>query len=256
MVGVQSDGSAAYDGGTAYDDPTTAWLYDRLNPWGASDAFYLDLIHRAASALDVGCGTGTLLARARVEGHRGDLVGVDPAAAMLDVARSKRPDVEWLRGDAQTLDLRRTFDLVTMTGHAFQLLREDAAVRAALAAFRRHLRPGGVLAFETRNPAARPWERWTPDATRVTVRLPTGAMVEIWNDVVGLRQPDLVDLVEVYHPLDGEPTTTQDTLRFIDGDRLRALLTEAGFRVDGWYGDWDRSPVTPTSPEIIVVATC
>jgi SAM-dependent methyltransferase len=255
MVGVQSDGGAD-DSGTAYDDPTTAWLYDALNPWSASDAFYLDLVRRAASVLDVGCGTGTLLAQARGEGHRGELVGVDPAAAMLDVARSKRADVEWLRGDAQTLDLGRTFDLVTMTGHAFQLLRDDVAVSAALVAFRRHLRRGGVLAFETRNPAARPWERWTPAATRVTVQLPTGAAVEIWNDVVGLREPDLVDLVEIYRPIGGEPTATHDTLRFIDADRLRALLTEAGLRVDGWYGDWDRSPVTPASPEIIVMATC
>jgi hypothetical protein len=36
---------------------------------------------------------------------------------------------------------------------------------------------------------------------------------------------------------------------------VRALLVEAGFRVDGWFCNWDRSEVTSTSPEIIVVAT-
>jgi hypothetical protein len=33
------------------------------------------------------------------------------------------------------------------------------------------------------------------------------------------------------------------------------LLREAGYRIDGWFGDWDRTPVTPSSPEVIVVAT-
>ncbi len=35
---------------------------------------------------------------------------------------------------------------------------------------------------------------------------------------------------------------------------LRMMLDSSAFRIEGWYGDWDRSPVTPTSPEIIVLA--
>jgi hypothetical protein len=40
----------------------------------------------------------------------------------------------------------------------------------------------------------------------------------------------------------------------MDPDHLRALLEEAGFRIDGWFGDWDRTSVTASSPEVIVVA--
>ena len=40
-------------------------LYDRLNPWGPSDDFYLSFVMAAPSVLDVGCGTGRLLHRAR-----------------------------------------------------------------------------------------------------------------------------------------------------------------------------------------------
>ena len=43
----------------------------------------------------------------------------------------------WIRGDARALDLGERFALVTMTGHAFQLLLDDDAIRAALGSFRR-----------------------------------------------------------------------------------------------------------------------
>jgi SAM-dependent methyltransferase len=240
----------------AYHDGRLARLYDAENPWGPSDEFYLDLVLAAASVLDVGCGTGTLLCRARERGHRGDLVGVDPGTGMLAIARAKRADVDWRHGAAQTLDLGRAFELVTMTGHAFQVLLDDESVLGALTAFRRHVTPGGRVAFETRNPAARPWEGWTPDRTRTTVLDPDGAAVEVWYDVVGTRPPDLVDFVgSCRFARTGEVVTSRSTLRFIEPDRLRELLTEAGLRVEGWFGDWDRSPVTPTSPEVVVVAS-
>jgi hypothetical protein len=47
---------------------------------------------------------------------------------------------------------------------------------------------------------------------------------------------------------------SRSTLRFIDPERLRTLVEEGGFRIDGWFGDWDRRPVTASSPEVIVVA--
>ena len=42
-----------------YSDDDVAALYDRLNPWGPSDDFFLSYVLEAPSVLDVGCGTGT-----------------------------------------------------------------------------------------------------------------------------------------------------------------------------------------------------
>jgi ubiquinone/menaquinone biosynthesis C-methylase UbiE len=239
----------------AYTDPEFARLYDAENPWHPTDDFYQGLDLAAASVLDVGCGTGTRLASTRRRGHRGTLVGVDPAEAMLDIARVKAPDVRWVRSDAQTLDLGERFALVTMTGHAFQLLLDDAAVRAALASFRRSLEPGGLLAFETRNPATRPWQSWTREGTRIAIEAPDGEPYESWVEDPVAHDGELVTFTGAIHSLrTGRERTTRNTLRFIDPAHLRQLLAEADFTVEGWFGDWDSTPVTPSSPEVIVVA--
>ena len=120
------------------------------------------LVLSAKSVLDVGCGTGELLRLARQAGHTGRLCGLDPAEAMLEQAR-KRWDVEWVHGDLSAVDWDREFDLIVMTGHAFQVLVEDAQLRTSLAAIRTPLTDDGRFVFETRNPSARGWEAWTPD---------------------------------------------------------------------------------------------
>ena len=92
----------------------------------------------------------------------GRLCGLDPAEAMLRQAR-KRPDIEWVLGDLASIDWCLEFDLVVMTGHAFQVFVEDDQLRESLAAIRSALTGGGRFVFETRNPLAGDWERWTPD---------------------------------------------------------------------------------------------
>src|SRR5690349_2268062 len=98
------------------------------------------MVMAAPRVLDVGCGTGELLRLARERGHVGHLLGVDPAAAMLDVARV-RTDVEWVLGDVHAI--AGEFDLVVMTGNAFQVLLSDDEVRAFLSTVRSVLAPAG-----------------------------------------------------------------------------------------------------------------
>lgn len=102
----------------------------------------------AASVLDAGCGTGRVSIELAKRGF--DVVGVDLDAAMLDTARSKAPDLEWIRADLVDMDLGRTFDLVVLAGNVmiFVTPGTEAAVLANLA---RHLRPGGqlVAGFQT-----------------------------------------------------------------------------------------------------------
>lgn len=235
----------------AFEDPRLAALYDALNPWGPADEFYLTLMQDAAVVLDVGCGTGELLCRTRAAGHEGHLTGADPAEAMLAIARAKRADVEWVRAGAETVATPARYDLVTMTGHAFQVLLDDAATLAALRNLARHLAPGGLLAFETRNPAARAWTRWRPEATTRTVTAPDGVP---WTVAFEVREVH-GDLVTFDATFTGPETlVSRSTLRFPALTDVERLLHDAGLRVVATYGDWDRSAVTAASPEIVVLA--
>ncbi|NKY97782.1 class I SAM-dependent methyltransferase [Nocardiopsis alborubida] len=237
-----------------YDSPDVAALYDILDPWGPGDDFYLDLVMAAPRVLDVGCGTGRLLHRARTSGHTGHLTGLDPARAMLEVARGRTDAVSWVRGDLSTQTWDDGFDLVTMTGHAFQELRTDEETTAALEAMRRALAPGGLVAFETRNPAARAWRRWTPDHPQ-QVTTPDGVRVTDVHDAAAPTPEGLVTFTSTTTRSDSSsPLSTVSTLRFVEADHLDALLERAGLRATERFGDWDRSPLAAPSPEIITLA--
>src|SRR4051794_40640049 len=103
-----------------FSDVNLARLYDALCEDREDFGFYLPLVMSAESVLDVGCGTGVLLRRAREAGHEGRLCGLDPADAMLAQARG-RQDIEWVLGDLSAVGWDREFELVVMTGHAFQV---------------------------------------------------------------------------------------------------------------------------------------
>ena len=51
-----------------------------------------------------------------------------------------------------------------------------------------------------------------------------------------------------------EPRVSHSTLRFLDADALAGFLAEAGLRIEAQFGDWDCSPLTASSPEIITLA--
>jgi SAM-dependent methyltransferase len=235
-----------------FEDEYLASLYDRLSIDRGDEDYYQHLIEGAASVLDVGCGTGRSLHRARTAGHRGRLVGLDPAEGMLAQAR-RYPDIEWVIGTLPDVRFTAEFDLVYMTGHAFQILLTDEDIYAFLAAARTALNPSGRLAFETLNPLDRGWERWTPDAVAEVID-GAGRTVRVWHEVEAV-DGEFVTFTENYAS-DGWPEVkvSRSTLRFVHAEHLDRLLTSAGFVIDERYGNWDRSLFTPGSPEIITVA--
>ncbi len=238
-----------------FSDSRLAALYDAFCPWerfGDYD-FYLDLVMAADAVLDVGCGTGALLRRAREEGHTGRLCGLDPAVGMLEQART-RPDVEWILGDLVTTAWDREFDLVVMSGHAFQVFVTDEEIRASLAAIRSAITHDGRFAFETRNPAARAWEHWNP-ANAVEVSDERGAVVRMLHEVEPPVDGDVVRFTTTYTSSDwDQPEVSTSTLRFLDPPTLSRHLADAGLTVHEQFGDWDRSRLTDESPEIITLA--
>jgi demethylmenaquinone methyltransferase / 2-methoxy-6-polyprenyl-1,4-benzoquinol methylase len=92
--------------------------------------------------LDVCCGTGDLALAAAQAGA--EVTGLDFSEPMLDRARAKAPELEWVSGDALALPFANgLFDAVTI-GFG---LRNLANVERGLEEMRRVLRPGGRVAI-------------------------------------------------------------------------------------------------------------
>ena len=218
----------------SYTDPRLSAVYDALNGPGPDGAFYIDLAGEASkSILDMGCGTGWLACELAAHGHH--LTGADPAVAMLDIARSRSggDKVIWINVAAADLSIETRFDLIIMTGHVFQVFLADQDVSAVLHVLRRHLAPGGRLAFETRNPSVRKWEEWTPAKTSKRVEVAGLGLVEVRHDTRSVVGPLVT--YETHFGFGGtDVVVTADTLRFMNREELATFLADCGSRTESW----------------------
>ncbi|HEY7071704.1 MAG TPA: class I SAM-dependent methyltransferase [Acidimicrobiales bacterium] len=216
-----------------FDEPRLAALYDPLDP-DRSDLDVYDALAGelgAGSVLDIGCGTGTfacLLARRGLE-----VTAIDPAAAMLAVARAKpgAERVRWLHGEAADLPPLQV-DLVTMTANVAQVFLDDRDWAATLAAAHRSLRPGGWLAFESRRPERQAWQEWTRDRSYLREEVDGAGLVETWDEVTDVSLPFVTFRSTTVFHADGAELCSQSTLRFRTRDEIGESLTAAGFGVE------------------------
>lgn len=238
-----------------FADTYLASLYDLWHPRKVRSDFdfYLPRVMAADAVLDLGCGTGMMLHDARDAGHEGRLCGLDPAPGMLQRAR-RRKDIEWVLGDLPSTGWTAAFDLVVMTGHAFQAIVTDAELIELLAAIRRALVPQGRFAFETRNPAAGAWKEWKP-ANAEEIADMDGNAVRITTQVVKEFDGNTVTFTTAFtgdNP--ALPLLSESTLRFLDRSSLSSFLADASFVVEEQFGNWDGRPCADDGPEIITVA--
>ena len=236
-----------------YADPALARFYDRDNGWTADRAFCLGLAAGRRRVLDLGCGTGELAIRI-VSEHGAAVTAVDPAGAMLDLARAKpgAEEVRWVEADARSLRLGERFDLIVMTGHAFQTLLSPGDRAAGLATIALHLAPGGRFVFDSRNPAVREWEDWRPGPSLRRIDDPVLGPVAAWDDAAWDEASGVVTYETHYRvEADGRHLGGISRIAFPAFDALAGAISAAGLRVGRWMGDWTGAPLTEGSPEFI-----
>jgi len=224
-----------------FEEPRLAEIYDPLDPDRSDLDAYAAMAGEfgARSVLDVGCGTGTLACMLAARGHQ--VIAADPAAASLAVARRKpgADGVRWLHADAGALPPLQV-DLATMTGNVAQVFVTDQEWAAALRAVRAALRPGGRLAFESRDPAKKAWQEWSRDQTYRRVVIPGAGPVETWTDLTGVGAGLVSFRTTFVFGRDGGALTSDFTLRFRSRDELASSLAAAGLVVDEIRGAPDR----------------
>ena len=246
-----------------FSDLRLVAVNDTVNPIAEYETFYLDLAAKlsASSIIDIRCGTGLLACELAKCSHR--LIGVEPSNAMLALARRRHcgEQVEWIEGDALRLGEFRA-DLAIMTGHVAQFFLDDEGWHSALIAIRKALRPGGHIAFESRNPLVQPWaddriERhidWPSQTSRRRVDDPVAGRVEWWTQLLEAEDDRVRTEIHYLFTQSGQELVSTNELRFRTRAELSRSLSDAGFSVESVFGDWDGRPADVASRELIFVA--
>jgi SAM-dependent methyltransferase len=210
-----------------------ARLYD---PWSASVVedvgFYLEEARRSGGpVVELGVGTGRIAVPIAADGIR--VVGVDASRAMLEVC-ARRAALAGVELDLRVGDLRNPpvserAPLVICPFRSLLHMQSDDDRRAALAAVRGLLLPGGRFVFDVFTPSADDialtHDRWLE-------REPGIFELALWDEhartlTLTVRGPE------------GETTMA---LAWLTVDEWRALLEESGFDVEACYGWFDRTP--------------
>ena len=222
-------------------------------------AFYCDLAkYSGGPVLEIACGSGLVtlpLAAAGLE-----VTGVDLARPMLAHARKKAEaqglHIRWVEDDARSLRLDTNYRLIFLTGNAFQafLRREDQ--EALLASVKRHLAPGGVFAFETRNPSGHDLTNQLEEEFDQSYVSVEGYQVSVSSTQIYNPIAQIIYWTSYRRWNDRERDHTKEThiaCRFTYPQELEALLHYNGFQIIQQYGNWNQEALSASSPSIISI---
>jgi SAM-dependent methyltransferase len=238
-----------------FTDPRQVAIYEAVNAYapGTQPDFYGGVAEEVGAELviDLGCGTGIVTLELASRGYR--VIGVDPSAVMLEVAVHKpgADRVQWVQGGAGQLGTPGA-DLAIMSGHVAQFILNDADWLETLGGVRDALRPGGILAFESRDPRAQEWQQWT-GGTR-TIPDSVYGPIESWTEVTNVEGDVVYAVGHRRLVRSDEELVSPFAIRFRSEGLLRESLGSAGFSVQSVFGDWDRRPSGPGGRELIVIA--
>ena len=235
--------------------------------------FYVDLCRAAkGEVLELGCGTGRILIPAAEAGCT--ITGLDQAGFMLDRCRTKlrtlAPDVQQdvqkrvtlVEADMTNFSLGRTFALVTVPFRPLQHLVRVEEHLGLLACAHRHLAPGGKLAFDVFHPHLTTLaEALNLDEVEDTPEqsLADGRRIRRTFRVTAKHRAEQRNDIElIYYVQDSAGNTTRLVqafpMRYFFRFEIEHLLARAGFELQNLFGNFDRSPFTDSSPEMVVIA--
>ena len=115
-------------------------LFERV--YQATLTLAAGIVHQPVSVLDVGCGTGKLLRRANTYWPEAQLIGVDPASSMIEMAKRLTPNATFSTGMAEALPLQDASVDLALSTSSFHHWQDQAAGIREIA---RVLRPGGYF---------------------------------------------------------------------------------------------------------------
>jgi len=99
----------------------------------------------ATSLLELGCGTGSILARLETDAQ---LTGLDRSPEMLAIASAKVPGAHLVEGDMSAFDLGRRFDVIACVFDSVNHLLDVGSWASLFACVHAHLSEGGLFVLD------------------------------------------------------------------------------------------------------------
>ncbi|HET6379246.1 MAG TPA: class I SAM-dependent methyltransferase [Methylocella sp.] len=212
-------------------------------------AFVSSVIQRhapgAKTVLDLGCGTGLHACAFAQMGYQ--VTGLDRSEAMLAKACERcskegaagQGAVDLHEGDVTDFQLGRRFDAVAALFHVISYLPSNAALEAAFACVREHLKPGGIFVFDqwygpavlTDRPAPR-IKTFENDSLKI-IRIATPEL-HVNDNLVDVRY----DLAVIDKPSGRcEQITETHRMRYLFWPEIDSLLSRHGL-IPVEFGEW------------------
>jgi SAM-dependent methyltransferase len=259
-----SEQKALYDGFIADYYDSSPILVNRTQ----DIAFYVAAASKYGDpVLELGCGTGRVTMAIAKAGYR--VVGLDISEKMLERAAEKRSTLlrearerlQLVQGDMTRFALKERFRTIVIPFRPFQHLLEVEQQMNCLRCVREHLLPNGrlILDFFQTDAERMHDPMFLKESSLVEYDLPGGRRVALSERVAAFRrgqQRNDVEMIFRVRHADGrqERLVMAWTLRYFFRYEVEHLLARCGFEVAAVYGNFDRSALADTSPEMIFVA--
>lgn len=207
------------------------------------------------TVLDLGCGTGKIT---RIMAEKGyDMIGVDLAMDMLDIACNTGPDsILYLMQDMRELELYGKVRAVYSTCDCFNYILEAEELLESFKCVREYLEEDGVFIFdmntpykytqvlaentfaENRDEGSFIWENYYDEEEQINEYDLTLFIAEDTDDGTLYRKFEETHYQKSYQP-----------------KKIKELLEKAGFNVEAMYDGYSRNKLNEESERMTFVVT-
>lgn len=244
-------------------------VYDHLSASLTDEdlPFYRGLaVELGGPVLELACGTGRILLPLVAEVGSG--AGVDLSLSMIHRAKEKAEklgitgSVELQVGDMRSIDFGRTFPLVFAPYSSLFQLPTDDDLRRTLRNALHHTSSGGIVAADVFVPNLDNMKA-RQDRTVFIGEFPAtepSCKLIVWEHTMYDWKQSKVTRRRIYETVadDGYVTSRRHgrlVVYFRGPDAVLRTFKDAGWKIAGLYGDFDKRPFEPDSGRLVIVAS-
>lgn len=219
--------------------------------------FYVDTYLTAdGPVVELGVGDGRIAVEAVRRGCA--VIGIDLSEAMLERCRTRAEEagvadgLTLIKADFRDFELATPAALVALPYHSIGHLTTLDEKRAAVRHIFDHLRPGGRFVFDDFFMTTALMTHMRQVQLRAAYQTSEGADCLLWVTSLVDETKQTISVVTWEDTLgkDGHLEQRQYrrlSLSWLEPTQARHLLTEAGFSIEGCFGDFDRRSFDPQS---------